>query len=505
MSPHLSLTIQEMCSTGSFAEIYRANYHSGEQRKPIALKILKDKWLQDQEQLNRFWDEAQLLTHLNHAHIVKANGICEINGLPAIIMDFIDGYDLKYLLENPNFQFSSKMAFEIASTIAKTLDDVYYHSQNQLGENLAVLHRDIKPSNIMINRHALVQVLDFGASRFENSGREAETNAYEPGTQKYSSPDRRLGTKGNHKGDIFAVGLLLIEMLENRLLPMPPLKVEDYQQFLADHIENLKFSMPNEQWDQSVKDTLYRMCSYDPNNHLNAKQAVHMLSPYAKRAQTQSLQQNVQTYFPQCQRQPKQGQWSGQKISVQMLHSLNTPTNSLDPEQSTKSLRPSDIFQDKTENSVPKPQATIQAKERIFSHPVFWRNFAISAAAIFIVLHGLTWFIRSLNTPSESIKPTELVTETAPIAMELFSLNVSKTDLATIDIFDSEEESSGRLTRSKSQKDFSLPKGTYQLSIKIFNHSEPHTDFSFSLKKDAELLCSLQNDKPICRLNGKKL
>jgi hypothetical protein len=294
-------------------------------------------------------------------------------------------------------------------------------------------------------------------------------------------------------------------MLENRLLPMPPLEVEAYQQFLEYHIENLVFSMPNQQWDQSVKDTLYRICAYDSNNRLNAKQAVHMLKPYAKRAQTQSLQQNVQTYFPQCPRQPKQGQWSGQTISIQMLHSLYTPSTSINPEQPTNSWRPSDVFQDETEESSTKHQRITQTTEGTFSHPIFWRNFAIGATAVFFLLHGLTWFILSLITPSESIKPTEKITEVSPVSKGQFSLSVSKTDLAIIEIFDSEDESSGRLTRSKSQKDLSLPKGKYQLSIKIFNHSDPHTEFYFSLKKDAELLCSLRNDKPTCRLNGKKL
>lgn len=500
-NPQIFLTIQEMCNTGSFASIYRAKQNDGERTKQIALKILKEQWLQDQ--IHRFWDEAQLLTKLNHPHIVKAKGICELNGLPAIIMDFIDGFDIKNLLEYPSFQFSPKMAFEIACTVAKTLDEVYYHSQNQLGEHLAVLHRDIKPSNIMLNRHGLIQILDFGASRFENSERMGETNLYEPGTQKYSPPDRRLGARGNHKGDIFALGLLLIEMLDNQLLPIPPLQRDEYQQFLRYQIERLEFSMPNQQWIQSVKDTLYRMCAYDLNDRLNAKQAVHMLEPYAKRAQGFSLLQSVEKQFPQIPRQKKQGQWTGQSLTVQLLRSLYR-TPEIDPNQQTQSLVPSSFREENTKENLSitqksRPTQTVS----IFSHRVFWRNFAISSVPLFFLLHFFTWLILS---PSKSPATTKKEnTSIAPVVEEELVLSIHKKDLAIIEVFDQEDDSQGKLTRSKSFEKLNLPKGKYSLSIQIFNHSAPHKDFSFSLKKDAKLECFLKDEKPTCQFNGKKL
>ena len=375
-NPKLFLSIQELCNSGSFAFIYRAKQNDGERTKMIALKILKEKWLQDQDQIHRFWDEAQLLKNLNHPHIVKAKGICELNGLPAIIMDFIDGFDIKNLLAQASFHFTPKMSFEIACSITKTLDEVYYHSQNQLGEHLAVLHRDIKPSNIMINRHGLLQILDFGASRFENTERMGETNLYEPGTQKYSPPDRRLGARGNHKGDIFAVGILLIEILSNQLVPTPPLQREEYQQFLRYHIERLDFAMPNQQWDQSVKDTLYRMCAYDPNERLNAKQAVHMLEPYAKRAQGLSLSQSIDKQFPQMHRQKKKGQWSGQSITVQLLRSLYQ-TMEINADLPTQTMASSTVKQhlQTREHLTETQKVDSEPNVSIFSHRIFWRNF----------------------------------------------------------------------------------------------------------------------------------
>ena len=508
-NPHLLLTIKEMCNTGSFASIYRADHSDGERKKQIALKIMKEQWLQDQEQIHRFWDEAQLLTKLNHPHIVKAQGICELQGLPAIIMDFIDGFDIKLLLQHPSFLFSPKMAFEVACTIAKTLDEVYYHSQNQLGEHLAVLHRDIKPSNVMINRHGLVQVLDFGASRFEDEERMGETNLYEPGTQKYSPPDRRLGERGNHKGDIFAAGLLLIEMLSNQLLPTPPLQQEEYRQFLHYHIEQLDFAMPNQQWTDSVKDTLYRMCAYDPNIRLNAKQAVHMLEPYAKRSQSPSLRQVIERLFPQIPREKKQGQWSGQTLSVQLLHSLYRNTPQIAPGQQTQSLVPTERLQEPIApvSSAPKQPAagTTSVMRSVFSHRVFWRNFVLSAGSIFFLLHVATWIVLSSRS-EKSLASTEASTQLEnPLSENALSLSIHKKDLAVIEIFDQEDTSQGKLTRSKSFQKFSLPKGRYSLSIKIFNRSDPHTDFSFSLKEEGTVECSLQQEKPFCLLNGEKL
>lgn len=510
-SPHILLTIQEICNTGAFASVYRANHHDGERTKQIALKILKEQWLQDQEQIHRFWDEAQLLTKLNHPNIVKAQGICELNGLPAIIMDFIDGFDLKLLLQNPVFQFSPKMSFEIACIIAKTLDEVYYHSQNQLGENLAVLHRDIKPSNIMINRHGLIQILDFGASRFENAERMGQTNLYEPGTQKYSPPDRRLGARGNHKGDIFAVGLLLIEMLDNQVIPIPPLQKDEYDRFLRYHIERLEFAMPNQQWVHSVKDTLYRMCAYDLNDRLNAKQAIHMLEPYAKRSQGLSLEQVIEHSFPQLPSEKKQGQLSGQSLQVQILRSLYNNFPNIEPNQQTGSMTSAGFVPEETAGNISitqKSTPTAKITINFFSHRIFWRNFALSAISFFLLLHFGTRIILSAksSSPTASEKETQeqsKITKETPVADEI-PLTIYKQDIALIEIFDQANNPIGKLSRSKSSQKLNLPKGTYSLSIKIFNHSAPHNEFSFSLEKESKLTCSLKDDKPFCQINDKK-
>ena len=147
---------------------------SGGLRRIVAVKVLKERWTDTEDVLNRAKDEAQLLASLQHQNIVRVDAITEIDGLPAIIMEFVHGIDLGQLLKalaQRNMRLPHRALYEIAEGIASALAAAWFKVPIGMAEPLRVVHRDIKPSNVMISVEGDLRVLDFGTARFEDAGR----------------------------------------------------------------------------------------------------------------------------------------------------------------------------------------------------------------------------------------------------------------------------------------------------------------------------------------------
>ena len=155
------IVFEESISKGAFAEVYKGrifDIRNNEYR--VAVKVLKKKWVEKKDLINRLEDEADLLAQLNHANIISALGFTDIEERPAIVMEHIDGIDLKTLLKQ--VQLPPNLCFHIAARIAAALQSAYSHTLPDSQNPLLVIHRDIKPSNVMLTRNKNIKVLDFG-------------------------------------------------------------------------------------------------------------------------------------------------------------------------------------------------------------------------------------------------------------------------------------------------------------------------------------------------------
>jgi serine/threonine protein kinase len=480
----IAIDINELCSSGSFADVYIGKLNRGTAKETIAIKVLKEKWLKDQDQIHRFWDEAELIKKLNHQHIIKVEGVVYLNGLPSIVMEYVDGFDIKNLLKHPQFLFSPKASLEMAAIVAKTLNDVYNQSSNTQGHSLAVIHRDIKPSNIMLNRTGLVRILDFGASRFNDEDRLGKTSLYEPGSQKYSPPDRRLGNRGTHTGDIYALGLILIEMLLNKILPTPPIDPAEHQQYITNAVAAIHFDLPNSEWESSAKDTLIRMCSFDPERRLNAEQAVHMLTPYAQNARGLALGELIQQKLLSIHKRNTTGQLTGKSTQVQFIKSLHGKEN-----------KPEPVEEDN------KPTTTKSTKSN--PNASFWKNFSLYGGIVFLALHVVTF--GALSAFSESENPTEKVPQIQQEKKATVTVSVRKSNIAKLKITDQQENVVLKLPRSKKSESLRLPTGEYSISIRELNTSTEEIQFQMQIEETTSLICEYKDKKSSCTVNGKPL
>ncbi|MCB9762039.1 MAG: serine/threonine protein kinase [Alphaproteobacteria bacterium] len=210
---------------GGFGEVYHAQkIAAGGFRKDVALKMLNAEMASVDDVASRLKDEARILGLLNHRAIVKVDLLARLNERWTVVMEYVEGADLKDILKversTPLF-----VALEIGAEVASALDYAYNHelvdpaNPSEGRRPLHLLHRDIKPSNIQITPHGDVKVLDFGIARAEFDSREAVTRTNFYLTREYAAPERLRGVE-HPGGDIFSLGAALYELITGQRLDL---------------------------------------------------------------------------------------------------------------------------------------------------------------------------------------------------------------------------------------------------------------------------------------------
>ncbi len=216
----------ERMAAGGMAEIYLAKQtgaHGFE--KMVVIKRILPALHTDAEFLGMFVDEARLQSTLHHPKIVSVLEFGETEGECFIALEYVDGMDALAVLRacaNQQRRLPHRLAVHIACEVCDALD--YAHAQRGLdGQPLGIVHRDISPSNIFISRRGDVKLGDFGIARASESKRRVKTQA---GTLKgkygYMAPEQVLGTAIDGRADLFALGIVLSEMLMGRRLFTAP-------------------------------------------------------------------------------------------------------------------------------------------------------------------------------------------------------------------------------------------------------------------------------------------
>ncbi len=192
---------------------------SGGFRRRVALKLLNPSWDQASDASTRLRDEARLLGRLQHRHIVRVDDLLRLDGRWALLMEYVEGVDLECVVAPPEGvampPFSPRAALEVVQAVAAAL---WAAAETPGADNrpLAVVHRDIKPSNIRVTPQGDVKVLDFGVARADFVGREARTERVRYGSIGYMSPERLLGGDETSAGDVYALGVVLFELVIGR-------------------------------------------------------------------------------------------------------------------------------------------------------------------------------------------------------------------------------------------------------------------------------------------------
>ena len=187
--------ILECLGRGGMGVVYKARQKS--LNRLVAIKILAPDREHEPRFAERFAREAELLARLNHPHIVTIHDFGETGGLFYLVMEFVDGVNLRDLLRDGKLE--PKQALAIVPPICEALQ--YAHDKG-------IVHRDIKPENLLLDREGRIKIADFGIAAL--MGAEGE-NA---GTPPYMAPEQGGDRSGiDHRADLYALGVVLYEML----------------------------------------------------------------------------------------------------------------------------------------------------------------------------------------------------------------------------------------------------------------------------------------------------
>ncbi len=212
---HGRYRLTERIAQGGMAEIYLAEYRGdGGFSRPLAVKRILPEWTQDPQFIKMLQDEAKLLVKLHHQNIVQVFELGDDNGVFYISMEYVDGVDLRCLLNELRLRgekLPPKFVYWMISDVVRALAFAHGCVASD-GQPLGIVHRDISPQNILIARHGEVKVADFGIAKGRH--RDEQTSAGQlKGKFAYMSPEQAHGAAIDSRSDLFSVGILFFEML----------------------------------------------------------------------------------------------------------------------------------------------------------------------------------------------------------------------------------------------------------------------------------------------------
>jgi serine/threonine protein kinase len=273
--------------SGAMGIVYSA-WHT-QLHKPVALKVLRREYCTDENVVLRFLNEARTASSVQSPHVVDVLDCGRLDdGSPYIVMELLEGGALSETLE-VNKSLSTPLAVEVAMQVAEGLAAA--HAVN-------VIHRDLKPENVVLCPCAdgrwLVKIVDFGIAKALDTGEELTQVGQIFGTPHYMSPEQTLGHAVDHRSDIYALGVILYEMLSGRLpvegrhvgevlacqrhAPLPPLRSQRRAREIAPRLESI----------------VHRCLEKDPDRrYQTAKALVRELRLFAQRAAPQGEQRGA--------------------------------------------------------------------------------------------------------------------------------------------------------------------------------------------------------------------
>ena len=193
--------VLEVVGAGGMSSVYKA--HDQLLERNVALKVLHARFGDDAEYVERFRREARAVAQLSHPNIVTVIDRGEADGHQFIVFEFIDGENLKELVERTG-PLPVRRAVELALAIAEGLCFAHEHG---------IVHRDVKPQNVLLNGDGEAKVTDFGIARSLDVEHGVTQTGTVLGTSNYLSPEQATGQPVTPATDIYSLGVVLYELL----------------------------------------------------------------------------------------------------------------------------------------------------------------------------------------------------------------------------------------------------------------------------------------------------
>jgi eukaryotic-like serine/threonine-protein kinase len=256
--------------SGGMAVIYKAQ--DVELSRMVAIKILRPSLTAEPAFLTRFRNEARSVANLQHPNIVTVYDVGNDGPTQFIVMEFVDGQDLKKIIKTEGIltvDRTLKLVIQICSGIG-------------FAHRAGLVHADVKPQNILVTKGDIVKVTDFGIAQAFSDSQPPEKQQVVWGSPHYFAPEQARGEKPTPSSDVYAIGILMFELLTGRL----PYVGADQQQLALAHIRE-RVPMVTE-FNPAVPEALaqivYKVMSKEPAmRYRTADQLGHVLESYRDR------------------------------------------------------------------------------------------------------------------------------------------------------------------------------------------------------------------------------
>src|SRR5580698_3768021 len=254
----------ERLESGGMAEVFRAESEGLQGfKKQVAIKRVLPHLSEKKKFIQMFLDEARLSAQLTHSNCVQVFDIGVGDNAYFIVMEYVDGANLKTIAESlrkNNKEFPVQPATLIALEICKGLS--YAHElRDPNGVDLHIVHRDMSPPNVLVTKYGEVKIVDFGLAK-ANSQLERSEPGIIKGKFSYLSPEAAMGQEVDARTDIFAVGIILWELLAGQRLFLGETDfqtVKKVQQAVVPPISQINKNVPPE-----LEKILTRTLARDP-------------------------------------------------------------------------------------------------------------------------------------------------------------------------------------------------------------------------------------------------
>jgi serine/threonine-protein kinase len=223
--------IIEEIGKGGMGKVYKAQ--DKKIKETVALKLIKPEIASDKKTIERFGNEMKFARKVAHRNVCRMYDLGEEKGVHFITMEYVPGEDLKGMIRMMG-QLGAGKTISIAKQVCEGLEEAH---------RLGVVHRDLKPSNIMIDKDGNARIMDFGIAR-SLKGKGITGPGVMIGTPEYMSPEQVEGKEVDQRTDIYALGVVLYEMVAGRVpfegdtpfsigvkqiseIPRPPKEIND--------------------------------------------------------------------------------------------------------------------------------------------------------------------------------------------------------------------------------------------------------------------------------------
>jgi tetratricopeptide (TPR) repeat protein len=232
--------IIEEIGRGGMGQVYKAE--DKDLGITVALKMIRPEFSADPRFLASFKNEMLLARSISHENVIRIHDMGEVDQIKYISMDFVKGGNLKELIRT-----SGVLAIDTAISIAQQICEAL-----RVAHKKGIVHRDLKPSNIMVDTDGRVHTMDFGVAK---SLKEKDTRLQKEiiGTPRYFSPEQAKGEKVDHRTDIYALGIIMFEMITGQCL----YEADSTVAYLHKHL--YEPAPPPSTWNKKIPDYLEKI------------------------------------------------------------------------------------------------------------------------------------------------------------------------------------------------------------------------------------------------------